>query len=103
MWISGPPNHVKDGIQPLTAMGRDRLAALPLHHELDLHPAGQGALRQGRAVLLHPLMQDKQLEQFDVVQRSLEGNPPLKGQYDAWAKQRRRLQQAPCSLATRRR
>ena len=23
-----------------------------------------------------------------MVQRSLEGNPPLKGQYDAWAKQR---------------
>ena len=34
-------------------------------------------------------MQDKQLElSSDVVQRSLEGNAPLKGQYDAWANQR---------------
>ncbi len=33
-------------------------------------------------------MQDKQLEAFDVVQRSMEGNGPLKSQYEAWAKQR---------------
>jgi anti-sigma factor RsiW len=33
-------------------------------------------------------MQDKQLEEFNVVQRSLEGNPALKDQYDAWTTRR---------------
>jgi hypothetical protein len=49
---------------------------------------GKVRFDKGEPFCFLTLMQDKQLEQFDVVQRSLEGNPPLKGQYDAWAKQR---------------
>ena len=53
MWADGPAQP-HQGRHPAPGRpGRDRLAALPLHHELALHPARPGALRQGRAVLLH--------------------------------------------------
>jgi hypothetical protein len=49
---------------------------------------GKVRFDKGEPFCFITLMQDKQLEQFDVVQRSLEGNRPLKDQYEAWTRQR---------------
>jgi hypothetical protein len=52
LMVQGPINRPKDGIAALFRHHRDRLVALQLHHELDVHPAGHaGPLREGRAVL----------------------------------------------------
>ena len=77
MIAQGPPNHVKDGVQPLAGLvhvghgaaqphqgrhpapgrpGGDRLAALPLHHELAVHAPRPDQVREGRAVLLLSLI-----------------------------------------------
>ena len=45
LWAGGAPNTVKDGVAPPRRPGGNRLAAVPLHHELALHPAWDRALR----------------------------------------------------------
>jgi Family of unknown function (DUF6065) len=88
MWTGGPPNHVKDGVQPLTGLVETDWLPFPFTMNWIFTRPGKVRFEKGEPFCFITLMQDKQLEQFDVVQRSLEGNPPLKGQYDAWAKQR---------------
>ncbi len=53
--------------------GRDRLAAVPLHHELDLHPAGQGAAspRASRSAS-SPWPRTSRWRTFELVQQSLD-------------------------------
>jgi hypothetical protein len=88
MMAMGAPNHIKDGIQPLTGLVETDWLPFPFTMNWIFTRPGKVRFEKGEPFCFITLMQDKQLEQFDVVQRSLEGNPPLKGQYEAWSKQR---------------
>jgi len=88
MWVSGPPNHIKDGVQPLTALVETDWLPFPFTMNWIFTRPGKVRFEKGEPFCFITLMQDKQLESFDVVQRSLEGNGPLKNQYEAWTKQR---------------
>ena len=88
MWVSGAPNHIKDGIQPLTGLVETDWLPFPFTMNWIFTRPGKVRFEKGEPFCFVTLLQDKQLEQFDVVQRSLEGNAILKGQYDAWSKQR---------------
>ena len=44
MWtVSGPPNHIKDGVQPLTALVETDWLPFPFTMNWIFTPAGQGA------------------------------------------------------------
>ncbi len=88
VWAQGAPNHVKDGIQPLTGLVDDGLAAVSLHHELADDAAGHGQLQEGRAVLLLKVVQNKAQDDIQPVIKGLDTDPELKQQYATWAKMR---------------
>ncbi len=88
MWVSGPPNHIKDGIQPLTALVETDWLPFPFTMNWIFTRPGRIRFEKKEPFCFITLMQDKQLEEFNVVQRSLEGNRPLKDQYDAWTNRR---------------
>jgi hypothetical protein len=88
LFTGGPPNLPKDGVYPLSGIVEADWLPFPFTMNWIFTRPGKVRFEKGEPFCFITLMQDKQLEQFDVVQRSLEGNPTLKGQYDAWAKQR---------------
>jgi hypothetical protein len=88
MWVSGPPNHIKDGVQPLTALVETDWLPFPFTMNWIFTRPGRVRFEKKEPFCFITLMQDKQLESFNVVQRSLEGNRALKDQYDAWSARR---------------
>jgi hypothetical protein len=88
MWVAGPPNHIKDGIQPLTALVETDWLPFPFTMNWIFTRPGKIRFEKKEPFCFITLMQDKQLEDFQVVQRSLEGNRQLKDQYDAWTNRR---------------
>jgi hypothetical protein len=88
MWVCGPPNHIKDGIQPLTALVETDWLPFPFTMNWHFTRPGKVHFEKKEPFCFITLMQDKVLEQFNVVQRSLEGNKALKDQYEAWTARR---------------
>jgi len=88
MWAGGPPNHVKDGIQPLAGLIETDWLPFPFTMNWMMTRAGEVRFERGEPFCFITLMQDKPLEEFEVVQRPLESDAVLRGQYDAWSAQR---------------
>jgi hypothetical protein len=88
LWAGGPPNHVKDGIQPLA--GLVETDWLPFPFTMNWHFTRPGKVRwvQGEPFCFIMPVQDKPLEKFEVVVRQMESDPELHGQYEAWSRQR---------------
>ena len=74
MWVCGPPNHIKDGIQPLTALVETDWLPFPFTMNWIFTRPGRVRFEKKEPFCFITLMQDKPLEEFNVVQRSLEGN-----------------------------
>jgi len=88
MWTSGPPNHAKDGIQPLTGLVETDWLPFPFTMNWLFTRPGTVRFNKGEPFCFITLMQDKVLEEVELVQHSLEGNEDLNGQYRAWYKER---------------
>jgi hypothetical protein len=88
MWVMGPPNHVKDGIQPL--VGLVETDWLPFPFTMNWHFTRPGRVRfvKGEPFCFITLAQDKALEGFQLVQRRIEAQDSLRAQYDAWRQRR---------------
>jgi hypothetical protein len=88
MWVMGPPNHIKDGIQPL--IGLVETDWLPFPFTMNWHFTRPGKVRflKGEPFCFITLAQDRALDTFDLVQRRMESDETLRGQYDAWHRQR---------------
>ena len=66
MWAMGPPNHVKDGIQPLVGLVETDWLPFPFTMNWIFTRPGQGALRsKGEPFCFITLAQDKPLESFE--------------------------------------
>ena len=85
---SGAPNHLKHGIQALDGLVETDWLPFPFTMNWIFTRPGKVRFDKGEPFCFITLMQDKQLEAFNVVQRSLEGNRALKDQYDAWTERR---------------
>ena len=88
MWCGGPPNHIKDGIQPL--VGLVETDWLPFPFTMNWHFTRPGRVRfeKGEPFCFISIMEDKKLEGVDMVIRALDSDPDLYGQYEAWANRR---------------
>jgi hypothetical protein len=88
MWAMGPPNHVKDGIQPL--VGLVETDWLPFPFTMNWHFTRPGKVRfeKGEPFCFITLVKDREVETFDLVQRSLASDVDLAGQYTAWREKR---------------
>jgi hypothetical protein len=88
MWAMGPPNHVKDGIQPLAGLVETDWLPFPFTMNWIFTRPGKISFARGEPFCFITLAQDKALEDFEVVQRPLESEAELGDRYDAWAAQR---------------
>jgi hypothetical protein len=88
MWVMGPPNHIKDGVQPLAGLVETDWLPFPFTMNWLFTRPGRVRFEKGEPFCFLTLAQDKQLEQVDVTRRPLESDEALNDQYLAWHEQR---------------
>jgi hypothetical protein len=88
LWCGGPPNHVKDGIQALEGLIETDWLPFPFTMNWIFTRPGRVRFERAEPFCFITMVQDKPLEGVEVVLRSLESDDVLRGQYEAWARQR---------------
>ena len=88
VWTSGPPNHVKDGIQPLTGLVETDWLPFPFTMNWIFTRPGRVKWEKGEPFCFITLIQNRAMEQVQPRLRHLRQDPELHGQFEAWNKQR---------------
>jgi Family of unknown function (DUF6065) len=88
MWAMGPPNHVKDGIQPLAGLVETDWLPFPFTMNWIFTRPGKVSFAKNEPFCFITLAQDRVLDEVNVISRPLESDPDLRAQYDAWVKYR---------------
>jgi hypothetical protein len=88
MWVMGPPNHIKDGLQPLVGLVETDWLPFPFTMNWHFTRPGKVKFAKGEPFCFISLAQDRALENFELVQKRIDGDLELHGQYEAWRKQR---------------
>ena len=88
MMCSGSPNHVKDGIQPLVGLIETDWLPFPFTMNWIFTRPGRISFERGEPFCFITLVEAKKMEAFQPVVRALESNPGMKGQFEAWNRQR---------------
>ncbi len=84
----GSPNHIKHGIQPLVGLIETDWLPFPFAMNWKFTAPGKVHFEKGEPFCFFTLIEDKKLEAVEVVTRSLNSEPDLQGQYEAWKKTR---------------
>jgi hypothetical protein len=93
MWCGGPPNHIKDGVQALEGLVETDWLPFPFTMNWIFTRPGRVRFERAEPFCFVTLLQDKPLEEVEVVLRSMESDDVLRGQYEAWARQRTEFNQ----------
>jgi hypothetical protein len=93
MIVQGAPNHVKDGIQPLSGLVETDWLPFPFTMNWLFTRAGRVRFEKGEPFCFITLVQDKPMEEIQPVIRSLASNPELQDQYLVWEKHRAEFNQ----------
>jgi hypothetical protein len=88
MIAQGPPNHIKDGIQPLAGLVETDWLPFPFTMNWVFTRPGQVRFEKGEPFCFITLVKDRELGQFQPVIRGMDRNPELRDQYDTWEKHR---------------
>jgi hypothetical protein len=88
MWVMGPPNQVKDAIQPLAGVVETDWLPFPFTMNWMFTRPGKVRFEKGEPFCFITLTQDKALAEIQPVIRRMDSDPELRGQYDAWEKHR---------------
>ncbi|MFZ5668159.1 MAG: DUF6065 family protein [Pseudomonadota bacterium] len=88
MWAMGPPNHIKDGIQPLAGLVETDWLPFPFTMNWMFTRPGRVRFEKGEPFCFITLSQDRAMAEIQPVTRSLASNQDLRLQYDAWYRQR---------------
>lgn len=88
MWAGGPPNHVKDGIAPLAGLVETEWLPFPFTMNWIFTRPGRIRFVKNEPFCFITLVQDRVLESVEIVQKSLDRHPDLRGQYEAWRARR---------------
>jgi hypothetical protein len=88
VWATGAPNHVKDGIQPLTGLVETDWLPFPFTMNWLFTRPCQVKFKKGEPFCFITLVEHKKLEAVQPTLRTLDADPELRGQYEAWHQQR---------------
>lgn len=88
MWVMGPPNHIKDGIQPLAGVVETDWLPFPFTMNWIFTRPGKVRFEKGEPFCFITLLQDHTLHEIQPVIRRMDANPELRHQYDVWEKHR---------------
>ena len=88
VWTSGPPNHLKDGIQPLTGLVETDWLPFPFTMNWVFTRPGRIRFEKDEPFCFITLVQQHALDAVEPIKRSLNSDPPFKEQYEAWRRLR---------------
>jgi hypothetical protein len=88
VWTTGAPNHVKDGIQPLTGLVETDWLPFPFTMNWIFTRPGRIKFAKGEPFCFITLIEHHRIEQVEPRLKTLESDPMMKGQFDAWNKSR---------------
>ena len=88
MWAMGPPNHIKDGIQPLVGLVETDWLPFPFTMNWIFTRPGRVRFAKGEPFCFITLAQDSRWRASSWCRSALEADETLRGQYEAWRKQR---------------
>jgi hypothetical protein len=88
MIAQGPPNHVKDGIQPLAGLVETDWLPFPFTMNWIFTRPGRVRFEKGEPFCFITLTKDKEMEALQPVIRSMASRPQVREQYDLWEKHR---------------
>jgi hypothetical protein len=84
----GPPNLIKHGIQPLVGIVESDWLPFPFSMNWRFTAPGRVRFEKGEPFCFIVPVEDKKVEAFDIVYRSLDADPDLQRQYEAWKQTR---------------
>jgi len=84
VWTCGSPNHIKDGIQPLTGLIETDWLPFPFTMNWIFTRPGRVKFEKGEPFCFITLIEHHRIEQVEPVMRDINADPVLKGQFDAW-------------------
>ncbi|HEY0053321.1 MAG TPA: DUF6065 family protein [Caulobacteraceae bacterium] len=84
MWTTGAPNHVKDGIQPLTGLVETDWLPFPFTMNWIFTRPGRVRFEKGEPFCFITLNRSKQMDDVQPRLKTMESDPVLRGQFDAW-------------------
>jgi hypothetical protein len=93
MMVMGPPNHIKDGIQPLAGVVETDWLPFPFTMNWVFTRPGRVRFDKGEPFCFITLLQDHPLHEIQPVIRRMDTNPELRHQYDVWEKHRSEFNQ----------
>lgn len=88
IWVQGPPNHIKDGVQALQGVVETDWLPYPFTMNWAFTRPGRVRFEKGEPFCFISMVQDRALASFQPVIKNLEANTELRGQYEAWYRQR---------------
>ncbi len=87
-WVMGPPNHIKDGVQPLMGVVETDWLPFPFTMNWQFTRPGKVHFAKGEPFCFITLTQDKPLAEFQPLIKRMGAAEDLRKQYDAWHRQR---------------
>jgi hypothetical protein len=87
-WVSGAPNHIKDGIQALTGLVETDWLPFPFTMNWRFTRPGRIRFAKGEPFCFITLTEHMKMDQVQPILRNMESDLNLKGQFDAWQVQR---------------
>jgi hypothetical protein len=90
---SGPPNHIKHGIQPLTGLVETDWLPFPFTMNWLFTAPGRVRFEKDEPFCFINVVEHNKLERFEPVLRTLDSDPDLKTQYDVWSSSRAEFNQ----------
>lgn len=84
----GPPNWIKDGVQPLQGLVETDWLPFPFTMNWVFTRPGKVRFEKGEPFCFFQLIPHRAMEEVQPVQRSLATEPEYREQYEAWGRQR---------------
>ena len=88
LMVSGSPNHVKDGIQPLVGLIETDWLPFPFTMNWIFTRPGRIRFEKGEPFCFITPIEHRKVETMQPIIRALESNPVMHGQFEAWNRQR---------------
>jgi hypothetical protein len=88
MWVMGPPNQLKDGLQPLAGVVETDWLPFPFTMNWVFTRPGKVRFEKGEPFCFITLLQDHPLHEIQPVIRRMDADPELTHQYSVWERHR---------------
>jgi len=88
VWAQGAPNHVKDGIMPLSGLVETDWLPFPFTMNWLMTRPGSVSFKKDEPFCFFNVIEHRKQEDIQPVIKTLDSNPDLKAQFDTWATMR---------------